>query len=57
MRRSRYSFWATSGTPSEFHDIRGHEDFVPNASKVQLNLNSTNVQADIEAILAFIESI
>ena len=42
---------------NEFHDIRGHEDFVPNASKVQLNLNSTNVQADIEAILAFIESV
>lgn len=42
---------------NEFHDIRGHEDFVQGASKVQLNLNSVNVQADIEALLAFIQSI
>lgn len=42
---------------NEFHDIRGHEDRVANSSKVQVNLQSTNVQADIEAILAFIESL
>lgn len=42
---------------NEFHDIRGHEDFVLSVSKVQLNLSSTNVQADIEAILAFIRSL
>lgn len=42
---------------NEFHDVRGHEQFHQGASKVQLNLQSTNVQADIEAILAFIQSI
>jgi YVTN family beta-propeller protein len=42
---------------NEFHDVRGHEQFVQGASKVQLNLNSTNVQADIEALLAFIQSL
>lgn len=43
---------------NEFHDVRGHEDFVQGASKVQLNLNSgANVQADIEALLAFIQSL
>lgn len=42
---------------NEFHDIRGHSDLVPNSSKVQLTLLSTNVQADIEAILAFVESL
>jgi hypothetical protein len=42
---------------NEFHDIRGHEKFAPLASKVQLNLQSTNVDADIEAILAYIESL
>jgi YVTN family beta-propeller protein len=42
---------------NEFHDVRGHEQFVQGASKVQLNLQSTNVDADIEAILAFIRSL
>ncbi len=42
---------------NEFHDVRGHEQFVQGASKVQLDLHSTNVQADIEALLAYIASI
>lgn len=42
---------------NEFHDVRGHEQFAQGASKVQLNLNSINVQADIEALLAFIQSL
>jgi len=42
---------------NEFHDVRGHEQFAQGASKVQLDLHSTNVQADIEALLAFIVSI
>jgi len=43
---------------NEFHDVRGHEQFAPGASKVQLNLISgANVNNDIEALLAFIESI
>jgi hypothetical protein len=42
---------------NEFHDVRGHEQFVPLISKVQQDLMSTNVDADIEALLAFIESL
>ena len=42
---------------NEFHDVRGHEQFVQGASKVQLDLHSVNVQADIEALLAYITSI
>ena len=42
---------------NEFHDVRGHEQFVPLISKVQQHLMSTNVDADLEAILAFIESL
>jgi 6-phosphogluconolactonase (cycloisomerase 2 family) len=42
---------------NEFHDVRGHEQYAPGASKVQINLHSPNVQVDIEAILAFIQSI
>jgi cytochrome c553 len=42
---------------NEFHDVRGHEQFAQGASKVQLNLRSTNVQADIEALLAYISSL
>lgn len=43
---------------NEFHDVRGHEQFQPGASKVQLNLISgANVNNDIEALLAFIQSI
>ena len=42
---------------NEFHDVRGHEEFFPGVSKVQQDLMSTNVDADIEALLAFIESL
>jgi YVTN family beta-propeller protein len=46
---------------NEFHDIRGHEQFVPSASKVQVTLQSitsgSTIQADIEAILAYISSL
>jgi YVTN family beta-propeller protein len=42
---------------NEFHDVRGHEQFVPGASKVQINLQSTNVAQDIEAILSYIQSL
>jgi len=42
---------------NEAHDIRGHETHVPGASKVQLTLDSTDVEADIDAILAFIRSL
>jgi hypothetical protein len=42
---------------NEFHDVRGHEQFVQGASKVQVNLHSTNVNADIEALLAYIQSL
>jgi YVTN family beta-propeller protein len=42
---------------NEFHDVRGHEDIVPSSSKVQLTLMSTNKDADIEALLAFIRSL
>jgi hypothetical protein len=42
---------------NEFHDVRGNEDIVANSSKVQLTLNSTDPDADIEAILAFIRSL
>lgn len=41
---------------NEFHDVRGHNDFGP-FSKVQIDLQSTNVDADIDAILAFISSL
>ena len=41
---------------NEFHDIRGNESIVPNASKVQLTLNTigagSTIAIDIEAILA-----
>jgi YVTN family beta-propeller protein len=42
---------------NEVHDVRGHEQFVPNISKVQLTLQSTNADADVEALLAFIQSL
>jgi hypothetical protein len=42
---------------NDFHDIRGHDDFVPGASRVQKRLRSTDVDADLEALLAFIESL
>lgn len=42
---------------NEFHDVRGHQDIVPLSSKVQLTLHSTNADADIEALLAFIRSL
>jgi hypothetical protein len=55
--------YGNSGYPTtfkwfnEFHDLRGHEDIVPQASKVQLSLVSVDKQADIEAILAYIQSL
>lgn len=42
---------------NDVHDIRGHEQFVQGASKVQLTLQSTNADADIEALLAYIQSL
>lgn len=42
---------------NEVHDIRGHEQFVQGASKVQLTLHSVNATADVEAILAYIQSL
>jgi hypothetical protein len=42
---------------NEFHDVRGHQDQVANSSKVQLSLVSLDVDADIDAILAYIQSL
>jgi len=43
---------------NEVHDLRGHEQFVQGASKVQVTLVSgTNIDNDIEAILAYISSL
>ncbi|HKX46799.1 MAG TPA: hypothetical protein VJP77_08855 [Planctomycetota bacterium] len=47
---------------NEFHDVRGHQDLVQQSSKVQLSLVSdtvspTQVEADIEAILAYVQSL
>jgi YVTN family beta-propeller protein len=43
---------------NEVHDVRGHEQFVLGASKVQVTLVSgANVDNDIEAILAYISSL
>jgi hypothetical protein len=43
---------------NEAHDVRGHEQIVPGISKVQLTLQSgPNVDADIEALLAYISSL
>ncbi|MEM7306110.1 MAG: hypothetical protein AAF682_05535 [Planctomycetota bacterium] len=42
---------------NEFHDVRGHEEFVPGISQNQQFLQSTDVDADIEAILAFVRSL
>ena len=46
---------------NEFHDVRGHEDIVPGASKVQVTLQTlaagSTFQADIEAILEYISSL
>ena len=46
---------------NEFHDVRGHEDFVVGASKVQVTLQTlaagSTFDADIEAILAYIASL
>ena len=41
------------------HDVRGHQGFVPNISKVQSTLLSTpmGVDMDVEAILAYIRSL
>ena len=45
---------------NEVHDLRGHEQFVPGASKVQTTLQSGSIaqkNADIEALLAYIQSL
>ncbi|MEM7307081.1 MAG: YncE family protein [Planctomycetota bacterium] len=46
---------------NEFHDIRGHEEFVVGASKVQVTLQTlaagSTFDADIEALLAYISSL
>ncbi len=42
---------------NDVHDVRGHEQFQQGISKVQQTLNSNDADADIEAILAFIESL
>ena len=46
---------------NEFHDIRGHEDLVPGASKVQVTLQTvasgSTFQTDIEALLEYIISL
>lgn len=43
---------------NDVHDVRGHEQFVPGSSKVQQTLISgPNVNNDIEAILAYIQSL
>ncbi|MEM7307084.1 MAG: beta-propeller fold lactonase family protein [Planctomycetota bacterium] len=46
---------------NEFHDIRGHEDFVPGASKVQVTLQTlasgSTFDADIQALLEYISSL
>ena len=46
---------------NEFHDIRGDGSVVPNSSKVQVTLqtlaNGSTVEDDVEALLAYIESL
>ncbi|MCE9593690.1 MAG: hypothetical protein K8S98_05815 [Planctomycetes bacterium] len=42
---------------NEFHDVRGHQAIVPGSSKVQITLQSSNVQADIDALLSYISSL
>ena len=46
---------------NEFHDLRGDGSVVPNSSKVQVTLqtaaNGSTVEADLEAILAYIQSL
>lgn len=45
---------------NDVHDIRGHEQFVVGASKVQVTLHSgtpAQTNADIEALLAYIQSL
>jgi len=42
---------------NDVHDIRGHQEFVQNVSKVQLTLHSTNVDHDIQALLSYIQSL
>jgi YVTN family beta-propeller protein len=55
------SFPALNKFFNEFHDVRGNDTFVPNASKVQLTLqtiaNGSTFDADIEALLAYILSL
>ena len=46
---------------NEFHDIRGNDTFVPNASKVQTTLNTigsgNTFAGDIQALLEYISSL
>ncbi|MBK7878706.1 MAG: YncE family protein [Planctomycetes bacterium] len=45
---------------NEVHDVRGHQQIVPNSSKVQTTLQSGTVaqtNADLEALLAYIQSL
>jgi len=45
---------------NDAHDVRGHMQFVPNSSRVQITLNSgspAQIDADIEALLAYIQSL
>jgi hypothetical protein len=44
---------------NDVHDCRGHEQFIPGASKVQQTLQSTpaTIDSDIEAILAYIQAL
>lgn len=43
---------------NEVHDLRGHEQFVPGISKVQLTLQSgASINNDVEALLAYISSL
>ncbi len=42
---------------NDVHDVRGHQEFVQNISKVQLTLHSTNVDHDIQTLLSYIQSL
>ena len=46
---------------NEFHDVRGHEEFVTGISKVQSTLQTagsgSTIAIDLEALLAFVSSL
>lgn len=46
---------------NEFHDVRGHEDLVPGASKVQITLQTAGsgytIDEDIDALVEYIRSL